>query len=175
MSRGHLLDWSIIGLVVLVAGWRAGSQLGALAGFEGDTPAPVVPLVSLDGYEGHLPHAPGKVTVVFFWATWCGECKPEIRSLQELKTELRSEDLRIYTLSVGSEPAGRIRAFTREHGPDLWVGRSTPQLRAAFGGVPGVPTTFVIDRAGKIRHRLFGPLSTVALRTAVVRLLERPA
>lgn len=132
----HLLDWSIISLLVIVAVWRAGSQLGALAGLEGDTPAPAVTLVSLDGHESHLPHAPGKVTVVSFWATWCGEW---------------------------------------ELGPDLWVGRATPQLRAAFGGVPGVPTTFVIDRAGKIRHRFFGPLSTVALRTAVVRLLERPS
>lgn len=173
MSRRSSIDWAVILLIVLLVGWRASSQLAGLAGIEEDSPAPAVTLESLAGERRTLDALEGQVVVVSFWATWCRECEPEMRALQSLQSQHGTDDLAVLALSVGSESDATIRSFAAEHGIQLWMGRGTGPLRAAFGGVPGVPTTFVIDRSGVIRHRFYGPLSDLALRRAVDRLVER--
>lgn len=173
MSRRSALDWAVILGIVVLLGWRASSQLAGLAGVEAEAPAPAVTLESLEGETWPLAELKGRVVVVTFWATWCRECKSEMRILQTLQATYEAKDLSVFALSVGNETETVIRSFANEHGIDFGIGHATGSLQAAFGGIPGIPTTFVIDRSGTIRHRFYGPLSTMALQTVVDRLIDR--
>lgn len=173
MSWKKSIDWWVILVIVLVMGWRASSQLAGMAGVEQDILAPTITLESVEGERWALGELKGRVVLVSFWATWCRECEPEMRALQSLQSQYGTGDLVVLALSVGSESDAAIRSFGLEHGIEFWLGRGTMPVRVAFGGVPGVPTTFVIDRSGLIRHRFYGPLSALALRSAVDRLIER--
>lgn len=170
---GNIIDWAVTLAIVTLLGWRASSQIAGWAGVEEETPAPHITLESLEGEKWPLSELQGRVVVVAFWATWCRECESEMRALQTLHATYETKDLTVFALSVGSESESVIRSFAIEHGIDFGLGRGTGSLRAAFGGVPGIPTTFVIDRSGVIRHRFYGPLSTMALRTVVDRLVGR--
>jgi hypothetical protein len=71
---------------------------------------------------------------------------------------------------VGSEQT--VRDFLTERGISYSVGRASSVERRAFGGIPGIPTTFIMDREGVIRHRVVGYFAPLAMRAAVSRLLE---
>ena len=107
-----------------------------------------------------------------FWATWCGPCRLEMPSLQSLHEDRAIDGVRVLGLAtdVGSERP--IREFLGEREISYAVGRATSAHRRAFGGIPGIPTTFIIDREGVIQHKVVGYFTPPALRLAVRRLLE---
>jgi len=162
----------LVGLLAFAA-YRFGPQLGALTGI-GPTlgTAPELAFVSLDGETLTSADLRGEVVVLNFWATWCLPCRLEMPSLQSLHEDRAAEGVRVLGLAtdVGSE--GPIRAFLTERDITYPVGRATAEQRRAFGGIPGIPTTFIIDRDGVIRHRVVGYFAPPALRAAVSRLLE---
>lgn len=159
------------GLLVFIA-VRLGPQLGALVGVapdRGETPA--YTLVTLAGDTVRSGDLVDKVVVVNFWATWCPPCRLEMPTLQKLH-ERRSGDGVVvlgFATDVGGE--GPVRAFLAERGITYAVGRATDGHRRAFGGIPGIPTTFVLDRQGVVRHKVVGYFASPALNAAVARLL----
>ncbi|MCG6956492.1 MAG: TlpA family protein disulfide reductase [Gemmatimonadetes bacterium] len=163
------------GLLVFVA-VRLGPQLGALTGLAPEGPrAPSYALVTLDGDTIHSADLSGKVVVVNFWATWCIPCRLEMPSLEKLHERHHGEDLVVlgFDTDVGNESG--VRRFLAERGVTYPVGRATARQRAAFGGIPGIPTTFIVDRSGVIRHKVVGYFAPPALEAAVSRLLDDPA
>jgi hypothetical protein len=64
-----------------------------------------------------------------------------------------------------------VRPFVAERGVTYPVGVASRELRRAFGGITALPTTFIIDRKGVIRHRVFGFFAPPAMNAAVGRLL----
>lgn len=163
---------ALTGLIVFAA-YRFGPQVGALTGI-GPTlgRSPDVSFVSLDGDTVTEADLRGEVVVLNFWATWCLPCRAEMPSLQRLHEDLGAEGVRVVGLAtdVGSEQP--IREFLTERGITYPVGRASAAQRRAFGGIPGIPTTFIIDRDGVIRHRVVGWFAPPAMRVAVGRLLE---
>ena len=81
---------------------------------------------------------------------------------------ISAQDAVSLATDVGSEQP--IRAFLVERDISYPVGRASSAQRRAFGGIPGIPTTFIIDRDGVIRHRIVGYFAPPALRAAVSRL-----
>ncbi len=159
------------GLLVFVA-IRLGPQIGALVGFSpSSAPAPAFTLVTLDGDTIRSTDLAGKVVVVNFWATWCIPCRAEMPSMQHLHERHAGDDLVVLGVSVDVGGAGPVRAFLEERHITYPVGRVTEPLRRAFGGIAGIPTTFVIDRHGIVRHRVVGYFAPPALEASVSRLL----
>jgi thiol-disulfide isomerase/thioredoxin len=113
----------------------------------------------------------GKVVVVNFWATWCLPCRMEMPSLQALHERHPGGDLVVLGLSVDAGGAEPVRAFLAERGITYPVGRATSEHRRAFGGIPGIPSTFIVGRDGTVRHRVVGYFAPPALGAAVKRLL----
>ena len=74
---------------------------------------------------------------------------------------------------VGSEAP--IREWVEERGFTFPIGRATNAHRSAFGGIAGIPTTYLIDRSGVVRHRVVGYFTPPALRVAVGRLVDEAA
>jgi cytochrome c biogenesis protein CcmG, thiol:disulfide interchange protein DsbE len=162
----------LAGLLVFAA-YRFGPQLGALTGI-GPTlgRSPDFSFVSLDGALVSSAELQGEVVVLNFWATWCLPCRLEMPSLQKLHEDFAEDGVRVVGLATDAGSEQPIREFLSERRISYPVGRASTAHRQAFGGIPGIPTTFIIDREGVIRHRVVGYFAPPALRAAVSRLLE---
>ena len=164
-----------VGLLAFVL-YRLGPQLGALTGVGPDLGrTPEYAFVTLDGTSVTSGDLLGKVVVLNFWATWCGPCKLEMPALQSLHEDRDEEGVVVLGLSTDVGGPGKISEFLAERGITYQVGRASRSHREAFGGIRGIPTTFIIDKAGMVRHRVVGYFTPPAMRVAVSRLLgEEP-
>jgi peroxiredoxin len=152
---------------------RLGPQVGALLGVGpalGSTPD--FTLRTLDGSTLGAEELRGRVTVVNFWATWCPPCRIEIPALQSIHEDYADEGLVVLGISTDAGGEGAVRPFLEERGVTYPVALADNAVRRAFGGITALPTTFIVDREGVIRHRVFGFFAPPAMRAAVRRLLE---
>ena len=134
--------------------------------------APVVPTLTLSDLDGRALSTDewrGKVTIVNFWATWCPPCRAEIPDFVNLQ-EKYSDSLRIIGVSLDEGPEEDVRRFMAEHGVNYPVVMITDGLGASFPGVFALPTSFVLDRDGRIVKRHVG-LINVAIYEQEVRAL----
>ena len=110
----------------------------------------------------------GRITLVNFFASWCVPCRAEHPVLTELA---RSEAL--HGVSYKDDPAD-TRAWLAELGdPFERIGTDTSGRAAIEWGLYGVPETYIIDEAGRIRHRHVGPVTRAVLENEILPLLRR--
>ena len=115
-------------------------------------------VTDLDGKTITSAALRGKVVLVNFWATWCPPCREEIPSFIALQEKYRN-DVVILGISEDEGPIEAVRAFVAEHKINYFIGMTTPALSKVFRGVAALPTTFVIDREGKLAQRHTGLVS----------------
>jgi len=169
LSPWNLL-WLALWAFILV---RLGPHLAAVAGVE--TGEPLSPELSYVGTDGDLidnQALAGKVVLVNFWATWCLPCRAEMPLLQAMAERHADAGLVVLGLSRDQGPAEEVTSFLSERDityPVAIVGRDA---ELAFGGVRGYPTSFLLDRSGRIRHAALGPLAMISFEPAVRRLLK---
>ena len=118
-----------------------------------------------------LAELKGKVVVVDFWATWCPPCVHEIPGYIALQKKYGERGLVIVGLSVDQKGASVVEAFATAKGVNYPLALATSEIVEAFGGVEGIPTTFLIDRDGKIRHKKVGSMETDDYEKLLVPLL----
>lgn len=139
------------------SGSRSEPNLGSL-GFQTpkeDLQAIDFNLKDLTGRPSSLSAYKGKVVFLNFWATWCGPCRAEIPSMEQLYTELKDEGLAIVAVN-SQEPLEQVSAFVEDTGMSFPVLLdSTGKVGAAYG-VRAIPTTYIIDPQGAIRGRMVG-------------------
>jgi thiol-disulfide isomerase/thioredoxin len=99
----------------------------------------------------------GKVTLINFWATWCGPCKAEIPDLVTLQDKYR-DHLMIIGISEDEAPPDAVQRFANEHKVNYPVAMATDDIRRVFPGVGALPTTFVLDRDGRLVQKHVGLL-----------------
>ncbi|HRU40201.1 MAG TPA: TlpA disulfide reductase family protein [Candidatus Goldiibacteriota bacterium] len=112
--------------------------------------APDFNAVTIEGKKFSLSDYEGKVVILDFWATWCPPCKAEIPGFIELVKEYGSDGLVIIGAAV-DEPK-KVKKFAKDYGINYPVFIADAKLANAFGGIMGLPTTFVIGRDGKIKQ-----------------------
>ncbi len=175
--RRWLSPWNIAMVVLLI--WLAPRllpHLGALVGVEsGGKIAPSYKVTTLTGDTLSPSQLRGKVVLVNFWATWCGPCRMEMPALQAMYERHRAQGLVLVGLSVDRGGDQVVRDYVRDRGVTYPIASVGAAEEAAFGGVRGYPTSFVLDRNGVVRHAVIGPLAPATLEPAVRRLLEEPA
>ncbi|MGH7506910.1 MAG: redoxin domain-containing protein [Longimicrobiales bacterium] len=160
-----------LGLVALLL-YRFGPQIGAAAGIGGEArPAPAVRIRTLAGDEIALADLRGEVVLVNFWATWCGPCRIEMPGLQNVYDEYRDRGFTIIGLSLDIGAPDLVRDFVATFGLTFPIGTASAATRRAFGGPPALPTSYLIDREGRVRHTVRGIFAQPALEQAVRRLL----
>ena len=115
---------------------------------------------TLDGRTVSSEDWEGKVVLINFWATWCPPCKAEIPDLIALQ-EKYSDHLQVLGISEDEGSPDAVRTFIKEHNINYPVVMSTPKIREALPGVIALPTSFVIDRNGRIVQKHVGMLDTV--------------
>jgi thiol-disulfide isomerase/thioredoxin len=112
---------------------------------------------ALDGQTISSSQWRGKVTLVNFWATWCPPCKAEIPDLIALQDKYRDE-LQIIGISEDAT-TDVVKRFVAEHKINYPIVMATPDIERAFPGVVGLPTSFMVDREGRIMAKHVGLLN----------------
>lgn len=173
-SRSRSRSSFSISLAVLICAWTGVAPGTAQALEEGDR-APAFSAPALDG-DGKLSLAAYKGKVVFldFWASWCAPCLTSLPMLEELRKELAGQDFQILAVNVDKD-RDKAKRFLGRH-PIGYPSVSDPEgkLPATFE-LKAMPTSFLIDRKGVIRHIHdgFRPSDMNGLKDRIRALLEK--
>ena len=136
-------------------------------------PAPDFQLTGLDGKPVTLASSKGKVVLVNFWATWCGPCRAEIPDLVELQKKYKDR-LQILGLVVDDEDLDAIKKFAARFGINYPLALATNDIRIQYGGIPALPTSFVLDSEGRVVQKHEGLRDPVLYETEIRSLLGLP-
>lgn len=161
----RLKDWLVTGgflgaVGVLVAvGWLTRDHFQPAV--TGDM-APAFQVERLEGGTVRLADYAGQVILLNVWATWCAPCRREMPSMERLHQRYRGRGFQVLAVSVDDPVGGKtVRSMVRQFVDEY--GLSFPVLLDPGGervelvyGVPALPTTFLIDRDGRIRQRVVG-------------------
>ena len=132
-------------------------------------PAPQVPAIAGQG----LGELRGQVVLVNFWATWCPYCRHEMPAMEAYYRAQKAQGFEIVAYSL-DKTQHEVDSFMREEGYTFPAPLAAPGVEAAFGGVSRLPTSFVIDRQGRIRHKVSGQLHAGRLEDLIGPLLAEP-
>ena len=135
--------------------------------------APDFKLPGLDGKPVTLADSKGKVILLNFWATWCGPCRAEIPDLVELQNKYKDR-LQILGLIVDDDDQDAIQKFIAEFKINYPVALATDAIRFEYGGIPALPTSFVLDAEGRIVQKHEGLRDPVLYETEIRALLGLP-
>ena len=134
------------------AAQQAGTGLTRLA----EAPlAPDFSLLDMDGNVYRLSDYRGRVVIVNFWATWCPPCREEMPSMQRGWEQLRSEGILMVGINVG-EDEDTIFQFTADYPVEFPLLMDSDSSVTGQWPVRGLPTTFVVDPAGRLVYRAIG-------------------
>jgi thiol-disulfide isomerase/thioredoxin len=127
-------------------------------------------LKDLAGRDVTLSQFKGKVVMLDFWATWCPPCRKEMPDFIALQKKYAERGLVIVGLSLDAQGPGVVKAFTESLGVNYVIAMGDNDVAEAYK-VEAMPTTFLIDREGRIRHRKLGSLQDVAAYEAQIESL----
>ncbi len=134
--------------------------------------APAWKLKDLQGHEVRAADFKGKIVVIDFWATWCPPCRAEIPGYINLQKKYADKDLVIIGISLDEDGAAAVAPFAKAQGVNYQMLLFNDDVVAAFGGIEGVPTTFLIDREGNIRDKKVGRVAEADYEKRILALLK---
>jgi thiol-disulfide isomerase/thioredoxin len=112
----------------------------------------------------------GRVVLVNFWATWCPYCRKEMPAIDAFWKDHRQHGFEVVAISI-DDPPERIAAWMRDKGYAFAAAPNDASASAAFGPIVSVPTSFIIDREGHLRHSIAGQVHYRRLQALVAPLL----
>jgi peroxiredoxin len=142
-----------------------------------NAPAPAFRLLDLEGRAHSLSDYQGKVVFLNFWATWCGPCKVEMPAMEALYQDFQSQGMEILAVSVDQQGAAVTRPFKEAMGLSFPILHDSDYQVGLTYGARTLPMTYVIDRKGIVRQRVFGARdwNSQEARTVMRTLLEEPS
>jgi cytochrome c biogenesis protein CcmG, thiol:disulfide interchange protein DsbE len=134
-------------------------------------PAPGVSLTGLDGAPVSFDDYAGQVILYNAWATWCPPCKAEMPTLQAYYEKHKDKGFVIIAIEDGLQGNVDVASFVADYGLTFPVWPDPTFKATKAFGVTGLPTSFLIDRAGVVRLTWTGEISMAALEKYVTPLL----
>jgi cytochrome c biogenesis protein CcmG/thiol:disulfide interchange protein DsbE len=175
MSRIHVAAASAA-LAFLLASCSRPSSLptGELKSEGQRKPAPNFSLKDADGNAVNLSDYRGKVVLVNFWATWCGPCEAEIPWFIEFEKKYKDQGFAVLGVSMDDDGWKSVRPYVASHKINYRIVIGSEVVSQQFGEIDSLPTSFVLDRAGRIASNHIGLVDKVNYQNEIVKLLEDP-
>ncbi|AZK47141.1 redoxin domain-containing protein [Paenibacillus lentus] len=163
----------ILMLIVILGGYAIGTAVfGGEEGIpkEGDNP-PAFNLRGLDGQVHNLEKYQGKALVINFWATWCKYCVSEMPALQTQWEKWKDQDVVILGINTGEDDM-TVSNFVKQTGVDFPIlFDKQSEIVGKYGVVP-MPTTFFVNKRGKITSIHQGELDLKTLNQQINQLVR---
>jgi len=138
-----------------------------------DQPVPDFVLPPIQGMDGPGLSAAdlktGEVSLVNFFASWCVPCRAEHPLLMDLA---KRKGIRLFGINYKNKPEEARQWLTMLGDPYLSIGADVEGRVAIDWGVYGLPETFIIDCAGRIRYRQLGPMFPAAIEETILPMIE---
>lgn len=134
--------------------------------------APEFALKDVDGRTVNLAEYKGKVVLLNFWATWCGPCKIEIPWFADFEQKYKDRGFAVLGVAMDEEGWEVIKPYLAESKVNYRVILGNDSVATLYGGVDSLPTTFVLDRDGKIASTHIGLVSKSDYENEIMQLLE---
>jgi peroxiredoxin len=166
---GPLKSWLIRGSTIgalaalLVMGWVNREQFAPV---ESGTLAPGFTLPTLAGQPMSLQDVRGQVVVLNLWATWCLPCEREMPALERLHRAMSASGVRVLAVSLDTEigtvdlmgnAGGDVARFAAHYGLTMPILLDQKNILRKTYGIVGLPTTYLIDREGRVSEIKLGP------------------
>lgn len=133
--------------------------------------APDVEFRTLDDQSFRLSELRGRVVLLNFWATWCVPCRAEIPTLNAMQRDLESQGLTIIGVNTGTpDTAEDVKDFQKDIPQEYKSLMASDEAREKYD-TAALPTTYIIDREGRIRQMIRGARERDALEAAIKPLL----
>ena len=171
-----LIVLAIVVSLMLVFGiqqTRHSSQAPGAGKLQGQ-PAPDFELASLDGKNLKLSDFHGKAVLLNFWATWCEPCKVEMPWFVDLQKKYGPQGLQVLGVAMDDSSPKDIADFAQKMGVNYPIVIGKEAVGNEYGGVPYLPSTFYINREGKVIDRVFGLVSRSEIETDIRKALASP-
>ena len=133
--------------------------------------APDFTLKDADGRTVHLSDYRGKVVVLDFWATWCGPCRQEIPWFTEFERQKRGRGFAVLGVAMDDDGWNAVRPFMKDLNMNYRVVMGDDRTADMYGGIEALPTTFIIDREGRIAATHIGLAEREEFEDAIEHLL----
>ncbi|MGH9663240.1 MAG: TlpA disulfide reductase family protein, partial [Bryobacteraceae bacterium] len=156
----YLRSHGLIAAAVFVAGaacligprWSSHSaEAKANVKSEGDRKsAPDFALKDANGATVHLSDYKGKVVLLNFWATWCGPCRVEIPWFLQFEREYKDRGFAVVGVSMDDDGWESVKPYIAEQKINYRILLGDDSVSNLYGGVDSLPTTFLIDRSGRV-------------------------
>ncbi len=161
MKRNPLVLFFVAAVVaaMLFAGVHIARHNAANAPAKGQLMGNVAPdfeLPTLEGKNLKLSDLRGKAVLLNFWATYCGPCKVEMPWFVELQKEYGPQGFQIIGVAMDDASTEEIAKFAKDMGINYPILLGKESVGQSYGGVGVLPTTFFLDRDGKVIAREFG-------------------
>ena len=142
---------------------------------KGPKAAPDFALKDADGKTVHLSDYKGKVVVLDFWATWCGPCKIEIPWFMEFEQQYKGKGFAVLGVSMDDDGWTAVKPYVAKMKMNYRIVLGNDKVGELYGGVDSLPTTFLIDRQGRIASTHIGLTGGKEdFQNEIVRLLQKP-
>lgn len=135
-------------------------------------PAPEVDLKTLDGKSLKVSELRGQVVLLNFWATWCVPCRSEIPSLNAMQRDLSGRGFKVVGVTT-EDSADLVRDYQKDVKQEYTVALGDAGVANKYA-VGVLPTTFIIDRQGRVRHKIIGEKSRAQFEALINPLLDEP-
>ncbi len=173
MVRRIIVFFVVAAMAVGIYAAMRRSARNHVAAVSGLRAAPDLSVIDLNGDALHTSNYKGKVLLINFWAAWCTPCAEEVPQFIAMQKKYHDQGLQVIGISV-EDDARELRDFYRKYQMNYPVVPSNLKIVDGFGGVLGLPTTFVIGRDNLIHGKHNGATDFSALEQEVVALLHAP-
>jgi len=136
--------------------------------------APEISLKDANDDTVTLADYKGNVVLVSFWAIWCGPCEGEIQRFIELEKNFKERDFAEVGISMDRDGWKSVRPYVASHKMTYRVVIGTDALAQKFGGIRLLPTSFIIDRQGRVAARHLGVVDGREYENEIIKLLDEP-
>ena len=134
--------------------------------------APNFTLVDTNGKKVSLSDYKGKVVILDFWATWCPPCRRGIPDLIDIQKQFKNK-IAVLGISLDTDTKGDVPSFIKNMGINYSVLYASPEVVQAYGNIDAIPTSFIIDKKGKIVNQHVGLTPKETLVSEIKNLLGK--